>query len=276
MPANRLGTVTLAILGVITLAFALWYFLLRDDAPPPVNLDDAVASIATATSTPTPTATPEVATDPATSTASPAPTTDATVVPSDTTTADDDLSGTWTVSSVGDSFAGYRVGEELSSVGTQTAVGRTNDVSGTLEFDGATITAVEIEVDVTTLTSDDSRRDRQLRQRGLQTNAYPTSTFSLTLPIEVSPVPAEGEPFEAAVSGELTLHGVTQPISLQLTGQLVDGLVVVVGSTELQFADYEIEPPTGFIVLSVEDHGTLEFQLIFERASDLSMSAGRA
>jgi len=155
VPANRLATLTLAVLVVITLAFAVWYFLLRDDAPPPVNLDDAVASIATASPTLTPTATLAATSDPATGTATPEPTTEATAAPSETATADGDLSGTWTVASAGESFAGYRVGEELSSVGNQTAVGRTNDVSGSLEFDGATITAVEIEVDVTTLSSDD-------------------------------------------------------------------------------------------------------------------------
>lgn len=259
MLTNRLPTLGFAVALLAVIAFGGWYFLLRDDAPPPVDLDDAVASI----STPAPT--PEASASPAaSSTANPTTTTTtATATPEAST----GIEGTWTVASVGDSFAGYRVGEELSSVGTQTAVGRTSDVTGTLQFDGSMITAVDIEVNVASLTSDDSRRDRQLRDRGLQTNSFPTATFSLTTPIDVSPVPSEGEPFAAVVAGELTLHGVTQPITIELSGQLVEGLVVVVGSTEIQFADFDIIPPTGFIVLSVEDHGTLEFQLVFERGS---------
>jgi polyisoprenoid-binding protein YceI len=269
VPTDHLTPVGIAAVLFVLIAFAGWYFLLRDDAPPPVNLDDAIASISTTTATATPDATTVVPTASATA----SPTTEAasaTVAPSATIATapgvDGDLSGTWTVASVGDSFAGYRVGEELSSVGTQTTVGRTRDVTGTLQFDGSTNSAVEIDVNVASLTSDDSRRDRQLRDRGLRTNRFATATCSLTTPIEVNPIPVEGTPFTAVISGELTLHGVTQPVSIELTGQLVDRLVVVVGSTELQFEDFEIVPPTGFIVLSVDDHGTLEFQLLFAPA----------
>ena len=259
MPANRLPALGIAVALVAVIAFGGWYMLLRDDAPPPVDLETAVASVATVTqagATVVPTATVTLAASQATSTAA------ATAAPRDGV-----LAGVWIVSATGESFAGYRVGEELSSIGTNTAVGRTSDVTGTLEFDGSMITVVNIEVNVASLTSDDSRRDRQLRDRGLQTNSFPTATFSLTAPIEVNSMPSEGEPFAAIAVGELTLHGVTHPVSVELSGQLVDGLVVVVGSTELQFADFDIVPPTGFIVLAVEDHGTLEFQFVFQQAS---------
>lgn len=253
-----------AALVVAVIAVGGWYLFLRDDAPPPVDLDTAVASIGT--SEPTATVT-EATSSPTASDSAVASGTTAPATPTATAEASDSLAGTWTVSADGDSFAGYRVGEELSSVGTQTAVGRTNDLTGTLQFDGSTITAVDIELNVASLTSDDSRRDRQLRERGLQTNRFPTAIFSLSAPIEVDPAAAESEPFTTVASGELTLHGVTRPVSIELSGQLVDGFVVVVGSTEIQFADFDITPPTGFIVLSVEDHGILEFQLVFESAS---------
>jgi hypothetical protein len=42
---------------------------------------------------------------------------------------------------------------------------------------------------------------------------------------------------------------------------------VVVGSLEIQFADYNIEGPESGLVLSVEDHGIIELQLVFERAA---------
>ncbi len=259
MPANRLPALGIAVVLVAVIAFGGWYFLLRDDAPAPVDLETAVASVATATQTAAAVAPTETATPADAQATSNAAVTAAAL--------DGVIDGEWVVSSAGESFAGYRVGEELSSIGTNTAVGRTSDIAGTLEFDGSMITAVNIEVNVASLTSDDSRRDRQLRDRGLQTNSFPTATFSLITPIEVSPVPSEGEPFAAVASGELTLHGVTHPVSIELSGQLVDGLVVVVGSTGIQFADFDITPPTGFIVLAVDDHGIIEFQLVFEPAS---------
>ena len=43
--------------------------------------------------------------------------------------------------------------------------------------------------------------------------------------------------------------------------------MIVVGSTEIVLADYDIEPPTGFRVLSIEEAGIMEFQLVLEPAS---------
>ena len=42
---------------------------------------------------------------------------------------------------------------------------------------------------MTTLQSDESRRDERLRTDGLQTDQFPTATFTLTKPIEVGSVP---------------------------------------------------------------------------------------
>lgn len=37
------------------------------------------------------------------------------------------------------------------------------------------------------------------------------------------------------------------------------------GSIEILFADYGIERPTSFVVLSIDDNGIMEFQLHFRR-----------
>ena len=272
----------LAVVVVAVVAVGGWYFLLRDDAPPPVSLEGAVATTretptATATAapaTPTPTATP-AATATATRTATATPTQTATPTATPTSTPEPtaeaaparpegELTGVWTLSEQGDSFAGFRVREELVGIGAFTAVGRTSAVTASLEFDGSAITTVRIEVDMTQLTTDDSRRDRALRGRGIETNRFPTSTFVLAEPIVIEAVPAEGEPISATAIGDLTLHGVTRRVEIPLEGQLTDGLVVVVGSLEIEFDDYDIEAPTAPIVVSVEDRGIMEFQLVFE------------
>lgn len=177
-----------------------------------------------------------------------------------------DLSGTWVLSGQGTSFVGYRIGEELANIGTATAVGRTGDVVVSLEFDGAVITSVVIEADLRTLKSDQSFRDGALRTRGIETDTYPFATFVLTEPISIDALPTGEEALSRTVQGTLDLHGVTNPVSIALEGQYVDGLVVVVGSTEIALADYDIEPPTGFRVLSIDDVGIMEFQLVLERA----------
>ncbi len=177
-----------------------------------------------------------------------------------------DLAGSWVLAGEGISFVGYRIGEELANIGTTTAVGRTSDVVVSLQFDGAVITSVVIEADLRTLESDQSFRDGALRTRGIETDTYPFATFVLTEPIPIDALPIGEETFSATVQGTLDLHGVTNAVSIALEGQYVDGLVVVVGSTEIALADYDIEPPTGFRVLSIDEVGIMEFQLVLERA----------
>ena len=183
-----------------------------------------------------------------------------------------DLDGTWsldtTTGSLDDgsaTFAGYRVQEELSTIGTHDAVGRTQQVTGSMTLSGSQVTTLDISVDTTTLTSDDERRDNQLRERGLETETFPTATFSLSEPIEVGKVPGPGEMIEATATGDLTLHGVTKQVSVPVQAQWTGDHIEVAGSTDITITDYGIELPTGFIVLSIADTGTIEFHLLFQR-----------
>ena len=110
-------------------------------------------------------------------------------IPSATTGATEstlsETDGTWTIDpSIGSfddfsgSFVGYRVQEELASIGGNVAVGRTPDVSGQLTLEGTTLTTVDVTADLTTLESDDERRDGQLGRQGIQTDQFPTATFT--------------------------------------------------------------------------------------------------
>jgi len=87
----------------------------------------------------------------------------------------------------------------------------------------------------------------------------------LTQPIPVGAQPAQGARVQATATGDLTLHGVTRRVSIDLEGQLSGALVLVVGSLEITFADYGIQSPRAASVLSVEDKGTLELQLSFTK-----------
>lgn len=177
-----------------------------------------------------------------------------------------ELAGDWTLSERGESFVGYRIDEELANIGAATAVGRTGDITASLSFDGASVTAVEIVADLRTLRSDQSFRDGALRDRGLESDTYPFATFRLTEPIPIERLPVGEDSLAATVAGTLELHGVTNDVEIALAGQYVDGLVVVSGSTEIVLTDYEIEAPTGFRVLSIAESGLMEFQIVFEPA----------
>ncbi len=252
-PAARSGRGPLIYIAAVVVVaaligggFGLWYLFLRPAGP---------AAVADATLPPVPTAS-----------------TGATAKP----LASGGIDGTWNVdTSIGTftgvddtsgNFVGYRIQEELANIGGNVAVGRTPKVSGSLTIAGTKVTAVEITAELTALKSDDNNRDGQLRNNGIQTSQFPTATFKLTSPIDLGSVPTDGKEFSATASGQLTLHGVTKDVQIALKAKLSGSTVVVTGSLPIALADYSIEKPNSFRVLSIDDNGTMELQLFFTHA----------
>jgi polyisoprenoid-binding protein YceI len=183
------------------------------------------------------------------------------------------LAGTWNVdTSIGsladstDSFVGYRVQEQLASIGANTAVGRTPNVSGTLTISGTQLTAATISADLTALQSDDQRRDGQLVDHGIETATFPNATFTLTTPVDLGTDPTSGAEIDVTATGQLTLHGQTKTVQIALKTRLSGSIIEVVGSLPIAFSDYGVQAPTSFAVLTVADQGTMELQLFFTHA----------
>jgi polyisoprenoid-binding protein YceI len=195
--------------------------------------------------------------------------------PDDTggTTAPTAFDGAWTIDAQtgtlddgSSTFAGYRIDEELGGIGANTAVGRTQGVQGSMTIAGTSVTTLSVTVDMASLRSDDERRDGQLASRGLETSRFPSATFELVEPIALGSAPAEGETTAATAVGDLTLHGVTQRVEVPVDAQWTGEHIEVAASLEVALADYDIEPPTGFLVLSIADTGTIELHLLFRKA----------
>src|SRR5438552_14636843 len=114
--------------------------------------------------------------------------------------------GTWTVGS--GSQTGYRVREKLASLSAPSdAVGRTTAVTGTLtlaqESSGYSVTAANFSVDVSKLSSDQSRRDQRIHSQGLESDRYPTATFTLASPTALSADPASGQTMHVSATATL-------------------------------------------------------------------------
>jgi polyisoprenoid-binding protein YceI len=167
---------------------------------------------------------------------------------------------TWVAT--GASEVGYRVDEVLFGVDT-TAVGRTNQVTGSLTIAGTQVTSTEFTVDVASITSPESRRDEQFRGRVMSADEFPTATFVLTAPIELGVEPAEGAQVTTTATGELTLRGVSQAVTFEVTALLQDGLIGVQGAIPVVFVDYSIANPS-FGGITTEDNGLVEFILVFQ------------
>jgi polyisoprenoid-binding protein YceI len=171
------------------------------------------------------------------------------------------IDGQWAIAT--DSIVGYRVKEVIVAQSTE-GVGRTSAVKGTLNIAGEQVTEAEFSVDMTTLKSDSSRRDKQVNTRILDTATYPTATFTLKQPITLTPEALAGSDLTTQATGTLTLRGVTKDIELTLIARLANDVIEVNGSIEIIFADWSIPDPS-ISAIVVEDRGQLEFLLRFTR-----------
>src|SRR5688572_15711655 len=118
-----LGLVAVVVALLAGGAYGFAYLFLRPEAPAAVGLSSASPTATAATETSEPSSAP--------------------VASASSSATGSGLDGTWNVdpavgsfSDFSGSFVGYRVDEELASVGAATAVGRTPDVTGTLTVDG--------------------------------------------------------------------------------------------------------------------------------------------
>lgn len=185
---------------------------------------------------------------------------DTTVNSSAPTISLDDPSGTWQVTNT--SQVGYRVDEVLFGQNV-TAVGRTNAVTGSLVIDDGVVTSGQFVVDMTTVKSDEPKRDAQFESRIMDVINHPTATFVLTSPITLSADSTTARTANTAV-GELTLRGTTKPVSISVFGEARNGRIVVTGELTVTFSEWEIPNPS-IPGISTEDFGILEFQLVLER-----------
>ena len=168
----------------------------------------------------------------------------------------------------GSVFAGFRIDEELAGIGAKTVVGRTPGVSGSMELSGDQVIGAFFEVDMTGLVTDSGPRTDALRSArgGLETDTFPTATFELIEPITFAETPVEGASINVDAVGDLTVHGVTNRVTIPLTAEMQAGVISVFGTLEgLLLSDYDIPTPTAAVVVSVEDNAALELQLFLTR-----------
>jgi polyisoprenoid-binding protein YceI len=218
----------LALVVVIGVGIAGWYFFLKSDPEPRAAIKE----------TPTVSAAP-TATD-----------------------------GTWTVKPGStESFVGYRVTEKLfANVTESTATGRTDNVTGTMTIAGTTVSDITVTADLRDLASDNNFRDGRIRSQGLESDRFPEAKFVLATPITLPATPTVGQTITVDATGDFTLHGVTKRITISLQGRWDGEKVQVVGHLPIVFGDYGITAPTAPVVASVDDHGEMELQLFFQKA----------
>lgn len=149
--------------------------------------------------------------------------------------------------------AAERLGIQAGSVST---IGTTQDVSGqlTLAFaENVSLVSGNFEVNLSTLASDQSRRDNTIRDDFLQSAIYPTATFIATELRNFPESYTEGTEANFQLIGDLTIRNVTQEVTLEVTGSLSGDTITATAVAPLIMSDFGVEPPAFAGVLSVED-----------------------
>jgi polyisoprenoid-binding protein YceI len=179
------------------------------------------------------------------------------------------LAGTWKIAA--GSLAGYRVREKLAFLPAQSdAVGRTSQIKGSATFTesagNVTISAASFEIAVNTLKSDRSMRDEKIREIGLESNRYPTSTFVLSKPVTVAASSIDGKVDRVPVTGVIEIHGTskteTLPVEMTESGSTFEA----VGSLTFPWSEFGMTAPSVGGFVNVTGKATLEFDLHMRRS----------
>ena len=145
---------------------------------------------------------------------------------------------------------------------TTTVVGSTPDVSGAATIANASVTAAKVVVNMQTVTCN-CQHDQKYHEM-LETDKYPTSTFELTHPIQLSTIPPDGQVVNVPVTGNFTIHGVTHEVTFTLAAVRQSGRIAVNAKIPIKLADYNIDGGSN-AAGSVHDP-FIEFLVAFDRA----------
>lgn len=175
------------------------------------------------------------------------------------------INGRWMVApnsgaTGGRSLAGYRADQKLLWQ-TVTVDGRTDAVRGEAVVDGTMLESATFTVDVASMHSSHHGRDGKFLSSDVMDAAkFPTARLTVSEPVDLSGLAADGAPMSIEMAADLTLKGVTHREALQADIQRSEGRVFVAGRTSVAFADYKINPPAPFAgLLAVQPIATVEF-----------------
>lgn len=185
---------------------------------------------------------------------------------SKTQPANTELDGEWTIvdgerpntTAVGFTF------EELLPSDARVTSGTTFDVVGEATIEQETLTAGHVEVDMTTIGSDRDVRDENVRRKLFETDQYPTSSFKITEPIDLSHLPEDGSAGEIEVTGDLTIKDQTHEISDTFKAVRDDDQLLISGAPIINRNEFGVESPE-MIAAEIADEGELNIRLAFAK-----------
>jgi len=169
-----------------------------------------------------------------------------------------------------ESEATYVAREKLASLPlSSNAVGKTRAVSGDIFLTTEGLASEEpsaFRVDLSTLASDEGRRDNYIKQNTLQTDTFPFAEFAID---EVQGFPAdypEGEEVELTLTGRMTIRETQLPLTFQVKARQSGDTLTAVADTNFKMTDFGLDPPQ-LAFVSVEDGVQLQVVLVARLAA---------
>ena len=155
------------------------------------------------------------------------------------------------------SEATFTVEEQLASLPLPNdAVMRTTSLSGEVHLDGRPSL---VEVELQTLSSDQTFRDRYVRSRMF--NQFPLAIFTVGDIGEIPDGLAEGEEVTTQVDGLLEVHGGEFPITFEIQARDDGESMFILGRTTFTWDQLEVPRPQAQSVVSIEDEVRVEILL---------------
>jgi polyisoprenoid-binding protein YceI len=173
------------------------------------------------------------------------------------------LAGSWLTAP--GSAAGFRLRESVLGFGND-VVGRTSAVTGTAAISGGQVTSARLRVRLAAIRVG-GKVQRQVAI-SLRTSRYPFATITLSRPVVLPAGFAAGAPVTARAAGELTLNGLTRPVTITVSGRRDGREIQLAGSIPVAFGTWHIQGPGGAGFLgSLARSGRAEFRLVLVRAA---------
>ena len=166
-----------------------------------------------------------------------------------------------------ESKASYEVTETLFNQNNKinVAVGVTQIISGEIDAEKANPANTRIgpiTIDVSKFVSDSGQRDRMIQRNFLESSKYPTATFVTK---SITGLPAsytDGSDYSFQISGDLTVHNTTQPVTFQVMAKLVGDTLSGSATTQVLMSQFGIGPISLLGILQTQDQVKITFDFV--------------
>ncbi len=180
-----------------------------------------------------------------------------------------------------ESKASYLVDEEFLggaldklgiAAGLVDVIGSTQEIEGQLQLNLGDLNAPlgenSFTVKMNTLTTDQDRRDKWIRENGPSFDQFPIATFKATAIKGAPDTYNDGDEVSFKLSGDLTVREVTKPATFDVAAKLIGDTLTGTAVARLLMSDFGIEPPNFANTLTVADEFGIEVQLTAREGSE--------